>query len=92
LLSSTQPPETASGSALVQCIAQINNKNLSQLIPSNDNKEHDQIYLLINHIIKRLNNEVKQAKINLYQAAKTGPMYGCLSGINALLTIIQGDK
>jgi hypothetical protein len=48
--------------------------------------------LLINHITKRLNNEVKQAKLNLYQAAKHGPMYGCLSGINALLTIIQDEK
>ena len=92
LLSSTQPPETASGATLVQCIAQINIKNLSELINSDDNQQYDDIYLLINHITKRLDNEVKQAKINLFQAAKNGPMYGCLSGINALLTIIQGDK
>ncbi len=93
LLSSTQPPETASGATLVQCLAQINIKNLSELInPDDNNKESDQIYFLINYITKRLDNEVKQAKINLFQAAKNGPMYGCLSGINALLTIIQGDK
>jgi len=92
LLSSTQPPETASGAKLVQCLAQLNLENLSQLINSNQNKEFDQIYLLIDHITKRLDNEVKQAKINLFQAAKNGPMYGCLSGINALLSIIQGDK
>jgi hypothetical protein len=91
-LSSTQPPETASGATLVQCIAQINIQNLSQLIHSDENKQSDDIYLLINHITKRLDNEVKQAKNNLFQAAKSGPMYGCLSGINALLTIIQGDK
>ena len=92
LLSSTQPPETASGATLIQCIAQINIKNLSELIRFDDNKQYDQIYLLINHITERLENELKQAKINLFQAAKNGPMYGCLSGINALLTIIQGDK
>ena len=92
LLSSTQPPETASGSTLVQCIAQINLKKLPELVGHDRNKQDDQLYLLINHITKRLDNEVKQAKINLYQAAKNGPMYGCLSGINALLTIVQSDK
>src|SRR6202041_2429639 len=75
-----------------QCLAQINIQNLSQLINYDNNKQSDHIYLLINHITKRLDNEVKQAKINLFQAAKNGPMYGCLSGINALLSIIQGDK
>ncbi|CAF1540177.1 unnamed protein product, partial [Adineta steineri] len=88
----TQPPETATGATLVQCIAQINLKNLSQLIHSENKNENDQIYLLINHITNRLDNEVKQAKTNLYQAAKNGPMYGCLSGINALLNIFIGDK
>ncbi len=92
LLSSTQPPETASGATLVQCLAQLDLKNLSQLIHSDENQQFDQTYLLIDHITKRLDNEVKQAKINLFQAAKNGPMYGCLSGINALLSIIQGDK
>ncbi|CAF3552921.1 unnamed protein product [Rotaria sp. Silwood1] len=92
LLSSTQPPETASGATLVQCIAKINNKNLQQIINYDNQQSYDQIYLLINHITKRLDNEVEQAKINLFQAAKNGPMYGCLSGINALLTIIHDDK
>ncbi|CAF0858419.1 unnamed protein product [Rotaria sordida] len=92
LLSSTQPPETASGAILVQCIAQINDQNFRELINYDNNQQYDQIYLLINHITKRLDNEVQQANINLFQAAKNGPMYGCLSGINALLTIIQGDK
>ncbi len=93
LLSSTQPPETATGATLVQCLAQLNLENLSELINLDQNKEFfDQIYLLIHYITKRLDNEVKQANINLFQAAKNGPMYGCLSGINALLSIIQGDK
>ncbi|CAF4881866.1 unnamed protein product, partial [Rotaria sp. Silwood2] len=92
LLSSTQPPETATRATLIQCIAQINNENLRQLINCHNQQKYDQIYLLINHITKRLYNEVEQAKINLFQAAKNGPMYGCLSGINALLTIIQDDK
>ncbi|CAF4074803.1 unnamed protein product [Rotaria sordida] len=92
LLSSTQPPETASGATLVQCIAQINDQNFRELINYDNNQQYDQIYLLINHITKRLDNEVQQANINLFQAAKNGPMYGCLSGINALLTIIQDDK
>ncbi len=38
LLSSTQPPETASGATLVQCIAQLNIKNLSELINSDEKK------------------------------------------------------
>ncbi|CAF3615024.1 unnamed protein product [Rotaria socialis] len=92
LLSSTQPPETASGATLVQCIAQINITNLPELINCDIKQEYDQIYLLINHITKRLDSEVQHAKINLLQAAKNGPMYGCLSGINALLTIIHHDK
>ncbi len=92
LLSSTQPPETASGATLVRCLAQLNLENLSELINSEQNKEFDQVYLLIDYITKRLDNEVKQANINLFQAAKNGPMYGCLSGINALLSVIQGDK
>ncbi|CAF2790045.1 unnamed protein product [Rotaria sp. Silwood2] len=92
LLSSTQPPETPSGSSLVQYVVQINNKNLQQIINYDNQQSYDQIYLLINHITKRLDNEVEQAKINLFQAAKNGPMYGCLSGINALLTIIHDNK
>lgn len=70
----------------------MNISNLAQLINYDYKKEHDQIYLLIDHIIKRLDNEVQQAKNNLFQAAKNGPMYGCLSGINALLKIIQDNK
>ncbi|CAF5104184.1 unnamed protein product, partial [Rotaria magnacalcarata] len=77
---------------LVQCIAQINITNLPELINCDIKQEYDQIYLLINHITKRLDNETQHAKINLLQAAKNGPMYGCLSGINALLTIIYHDK
>ncbi|CAF4189304.1 unnamed protein product, partial [Rotaria sp. Silwood2] len=92
LLSSTQPPETPSGSSLVQYVVQINNKNLQQIINYDNQQSYDQIYLLINHITKRLDNEVEQAKINLFQAAKNGPMYGCLSGINALLTIIHDNN
>ncbi|CAF4427081.1 unnamed protein product, partial [Rotaria magnacalcarata] len=53
LLSSTQPPETASGATLVQCIAQINITNLPELINCDIKQEYDQIYLLINHITKR---------------------------------------
>ncbi|CAF5193029.1 unnamed protein product, partial [Rotaria magnacalcarata] len=77
---------------LVQCIAQINITNLPELINCDIKQEYDQIYLLINHITKRLDNETQHAKINLLQAAKNGPMYGCSSGINALLTIIYHDK
>ena len=92
LLSSTQPPETASGATLVQCLAQLNNEQIFQFIPNQQTKHVDQIYFLIDHITRRLDSEVNQAKINLFQAAKNGPMYGCLSGINALLKIMQGDK
>lgn len=92
LLSSTQPPETASGATLVQCIAQLNHQKLFQFISKEKTKYFDQIYFLINHILQRLDREVNQAKINLFQATKTGPMYGCLSGINALLKMMDGEK
>ena len=92
LLSSSQPPETASGATLIQCIARIDRKSLSRLIPIDENEAADQLYLLIKQIKHRLNDELDQAKENLFQAAKHGPMYGCLSGINALLTLIQGEK
>jgi hypothetical protein len=59
LLSSTQSPETATGATLVQYIAQINIKNLSQLINYDVNKQSDDIYLLIDQIAKRLDNEVQ---------------------------------
>ena len=77
---------------MVQCIAQLNHQKLFQFISKDETKHLDQIYFLINHIIRKLDQEVNQAKINLFQAAKTGPMYGCLAGINALLKIINGEK
>lgn len=92
LLSSTQPPETASGATLVQCLAQLNHPKLIQFISNDRTKHFDQIFFLIDHITQRLDQEVHQAKLNLFQATKTGPMYGCLSGINALLKLMQGDK
>jgi hypothetical protein len=97
LLSSSQPPETASGATLVQCLAQIDVAELRQLIcPPADEGAHasttEPLFLLITHIETRLQREVEQAQTNLFVAAKNGPMYGCLSGINALLTIFDGNK
>lgn len=92
LLSSTQPSETASGATLVQCLAQLNHQKLFQLISNEPTKHLDQIFFLINHITQRLDRELTQAKINLFQATRTGPMYGCLSGINALFKIMHGEK
>jgi len=62
------------------------------LIQNEQNKSNDEIYLLINFITKKLDEEVKQATTNLFYAAKHGPMYGCLTGINALLKIFNGLK
>ena len=76
LLCSTQPGESATGATLIQCFAQLNLLNLCQLIHCDDNQQSDQIYLLINFISERLNNEIKRAKISLSDAARMGPMYG----------------
>lgn len=62
------------------------------MIQNEQNKSNDEIYLLINFITKKLDKEVKQATTNLFYAAKHGPMYGCLTGINALLKIFNGHK
>lgn len=97
LLSSSQPPETASGSSLVQCLGQIcvNREFLVeyfQLTDAERSEQFDQTYLLIDQIRKRLKTELHLAKQSLYQSAKDGPMYGSLSAINALLDIFKENQ
>lgn len=70
----------------------MNNKQILQFIQIDQNQSNDEFYLLIHFITKKLDEEVKQAKNNLFYASKNGPMYGCLTGINALLGIFNGEK
>lgn len=87
LFSSHQPPETATGATLIQCFAR-----LSLLGGGRASSSDDQLFLLVDQIRQRLKDELQRAKVDLFQAAKNGPMYGSLSGINALLNIFTSDE
>ncbi|CAF1068116.1 unnamed protein product, partial [Didymodactylos carnosus] len=93
LLSSVQPPETATGSVLLQCFAQLP-LDLSPIIEitSDHQTENNNLYWLIEHVRKRLEQEINFARVNLLNASAQGPMYGCLSGINALLSLFISEK
>lgn len=85
-----EPPDVLTGSYLLLVLLNLPcSKNVLKEFTSEDHAGHDEKFICIQILIKKLKEQVEFAKDNLLTASVTGPMYGTLFAVRLLLRSVD---